>query len=847
MLTALLSAAIVGSLAPIDAALNSDASISLLQEGRSVGRVSFELVRTGWVWAGITATGTPGEFNLGVPGGGRLTAAMTREGSNLRVVYSARVNQATGVETVHTNFGMPTGWAGGLAQIGTSVFNLPAVQGDFFLGWASGASSTWTAGNGVDRVNFTFPTALGTLVQDSRQWGGGFDGRFGSGAKSPTWAANDTIRYEFVVSAHAPIVPVPSGPFRVQAGPDWIPYTVKLDFVPGSALDWSPPVVTPAGNLGRLIVSPSGKFVFAGAPTRAVRFYGGNLNFSANVPDRPTAEVLARRLRMAGHNAVRLHHYDVEISGGWWRENPVRSTQLDLNAMDRFDYLFHQLKQNGIYVNIDLFTIRQTRQNEIRPGYVDMDDYKALLLVSQAARDNWWAFARNLLLHRNPYTGIKYFNDPTLAWICPVNENNIGSAYQSASAQTRALFDAAWQQAGNSGSFDPFTPAGARFGAELHRQTFQWMRDRIRSIGCRALLTDNNGWHEQTALALNREQLDYVDNHFYWDHPIFLQNAWQLPSRGGNWGGMATFEQGGGIRNMALTRLAGKPFTVSEVNMSAPNRFRAEGGLLVAAMAARQDWDAVWRFAWSHSEQALDGPTALDFFNVQSDPAMLANDRTIVALFRRGDLAPASANVVQRLDRATVGSSGYNAPVIDQPFSNRVSTSFTIGDPNPGPVNGNTGPVTVDRTSGVLRVISPRTVGVYAPPGDAHTVGAATIRVRGTRSAVAVSTLDGQTLTNSKRMLITHVTDVQNTGATFDNVLMQVIRAWGTTPHLVRNGSATVWINANARATLRLWRLDSSGARIAEIPTRVTPSAVIADLSVRGPEGATLYYELAES
>ena len=59
----------------------------------------------------------------------------------------------------------------------------------------------------------------------------------------------------------------------------------------------------------------------------------------------------------------------------------------------------------------------------------------------------------------------------------------------------------------------------------------------------------------------------------------------------------------------------GKPCTLSEINSSWPNRYAHEAPLTWATIAARQGFDAVLWFAWSHDDvrDAPDGPNgALD-------------------------------------------------------------------------------------------------------------------------------------------------------------------------------------------------------------------------------------------
>jgi hypothetical protein len=170
-----------------------------------------------------------------------------------------------------------------------------------------------------------------------------------------------------------------------------------------------------------------------------------------------------------------------------------------------------------------------------------------------------------------------------------------------------------------------------------------------------------------------RTQLDWVDNHFYWDHPQFLERDWSLPSQGGSGGRGAVETAGAGPNMIAMTRLFGKPFSVSEYNYSAPNPFRAEGGLIMGAAAALQGWDAVWRFAYSHSRDAVAAPRPLNYFDMAVDPAGQASERAALLLFTcaailqtapRAALAAPTQDLLrnpknQQLQRLTGPTRGY--------------------------------------------------------------------------------------------------------------------------------------------------------------------------------------------
>lgn len=179
--------------------------------------------------------------------------------------------------------------------------------------------------------------------------------------------------------------------------------------VAGSILDFSGMLDAPAGKYGWITTDEAGHFTAEKAAGKRFRFYGPNLCFSALCLDKPTAEKLADELARLGYTSVRFHHYDDALSdrkGG-------DSTELLPEKLDRLDYLFYCMKERGIYITLDLYCSRRFRDGElpeapVRDGYA----MKQLLPVYAPARENWKKFVRNLLTHRNPYTGLTWGGDP---------------------------------------------------------------------------------------------------------------------------------------------------------------------------------------------------------------------------------------------------------------------------------------------------------------------------------------------------------------------------------------------------------------------------------------------------
>ena len=114
----------------------------------------------------------------------------------------------------------------------------------------------------------------------------------------------------------------------------------------------------------------------------------------------------------------------------------------------------------------------------------------------------------------------------------------------------------------------------------------------------------------------------------------------------------------------------------------------------------------------------------------------------------------------------------------------------------------------------------------------------------GVPATIWESSLDGKPLACSSRILLTHLTDVQNTGAMFEDDTMRVLLAWGGLPHLMRNGKAKVALSLLPGKFL-VFALDGEGTRRREVSSvaRDGRLAFVADIGA-DPASATYMYEI---
>lgn len=848
-------------------------------------------------------------------------------GEGIRFDYQLTPQADIRLNSLHVSLALPTAeWAGGGFRANDKDGTLP-IQFDHpgLLHASMEKLRFTTAGRNGLRLDLDQSTPV--LIQDDRQWGDTFSVRMGTDIDTAKpWPGGRAMRLGFTLSADGGMELIEDGPITIQPGPDWLPLDVTLDVEPGSALDFSNviPREAPAGKSGRVIVNPQGHFAFARRPDEAVRFYGVNLCFSAHYLDHELADRLAERLWRIGYNALRIHHYERDLmdrSGG-------PGIRFLPDRLDQLDYLFAALKKRGIYVTTDLFVSRPVPAAVVHPGKsgtIGMDEYKMAVHVNDRAFEDFKSFTRALLDHVNPYTGLRYADDPALAWISLVNENCPGNfigrlkgplrndwqqawnkwltaRYKNRTALTTALGPLPDDQDASQGSIplqnvhakSPATTVFNVFLAEVERDFFGRTRKFLREeLGSQALLTDINAWTNPVQLQAVRDGFDYVDDHFYVDHPKFLERRWSLPSSCPNTSPVAGGASGG--RRCAFTRLFGKPFTITEFNYSSPGRFRGVGGILTGALGAVQDWDGIWRFAYAHNRNNIAEPGPLNYFDVSADPLNQAAERASLCLFLRGDLRPAkhavaiTASSRQLLDSpsssrdktppwdglAWLTRVGWSVDDNSTAIANQLNLPLTGGAIDPfardaaGSILGTlrehdwipsvnrteltakrfqsaNGDVTIDAPEDILTLDTPRTAGGFAPAGKRIVTRAASIEILDTDATVWVSSLDNNAIPVSGRLLITHLTDLQNTGARYAGRDRKVLLAWGGLPHLVQTGRARITLRLENPTAAKVFALSSDGKRLSELPA--TPSehagTLTIPLSIDGGGKARMLYEV---
>ncbi|NMA46294.1 MAG: hypothetical protein GX945_07010 [Lentisphaerae bacterium] len=917
-------------------------------DGRDVGRIAAGHFTPGWAARSFTTDFNPNpdlsattiKSFSGAKGDPIIDLTMTysqpdERSLELRYVFTPR--QDMDANAIYSAFYVNLPFiAGRPYQLGDQQGVIPELFGNsVHINRAITSDLVLDSTLGPIKINLDPQRTL--LIQDNRRWNHNHielrcavnpaEGQI-SGESTYGWKGGQNYTLNVKVTFPEPYTIDRDYPVTMVANEDWIELNTILDIEQGSALDFTKVVNldAPAGKHGWL-KAVGQNFEFEGRSGVPQRFYGVNFCMMAHILTPEQCDIIADRLARIGFNTVRYHHHENPLLG---KGDPKDSTILDEKRLAAFDYLFAALKKRGIYATTDVYVSRHVRAAEIYPGeegLIEMNEFKRLLAVNENAFNSWKSFARNFFGHVNPHTGLRYIDDPAMPLLAMVNEGNIDNALRGAfqdrlvqqylDAWNEWLFRKYPSAAERKAALDMDVPepmstlphSGAsgklkvvynQFIYELYERMYTRMTSFLREeLGSKALFTDMNHSGKNAWTERARSNFDYVDDHFYIDHPRFLVTPWRLPSTCPNTSVIVEGRLGGTYSS--FIRLLDKPMTITEWNYSGPGRYRGVGGILTGCLASLQNWAGLWRFAYSHGPNMFEANRHAGYFDVVADPLNLAAERAIICLFLRGDMSEAPRTVALSMDSnyiyeddAYTGQlvppwSGYNVIAKvgthlgskDQPVPADVSFGFSETSPRAANHISNdpyandageklnalfkekgwlpkdnitdvaaktfqstNGQFVVDATRDMMILNTPRTAGGFAPAGQRIVTDAAIIDILDTDATVWVSSLSNEPISSSKRLLVTHLTDLQNTGMVFNERARQTVLKWGGTPHLVRNGRANLSIKLAQPAKARAYRLDLGGKRLAEVPLTSSANGLNMPLAVKSPDGAQMIYEI---
>jgi len=682
--------------------------------------------------------------------------------------------------------------------------------------------------------------------------------------------------------------PLAESSVTITQGPNWQPIENLKTIEAGSALDFSFLSDGPAGKYGKIVVR-DGHFEFQNRPGVRAKFFGPNLCYDLNYPSKEDAPKIAELLQRMGYNVIRFHHYDFTLM-------PDSKKELDPARLDKLEYFFSCLKQRGIYIVIDLHSLREfTVEDGPDKG---RKLWKEIVWLNQnpATRKPWELFARALLTHRNPYTKLTWAQDPALIGICPVNEDFFYHEYSPNSPYIKVYNQWLADKKITIKNDAEHTAAYIRFLTEMQYATNAYYKEFLNSLGVQALMTGANNV-EYKVLTLTRQRFDYVDNHCYWNHPdCFPDHWWKLPWKQT----IAVSELGrcAGIHRVyGPSRVLGKPFTVTEFNYCYPNLYRGEGGPLMGAYAAFQSWNGLFRFDFGHDADILQEERPAYVFGAVYDPINRLTEKMISLLFLRGDVSPAKKYIpylvcedttfrrfkmgqdyfpdsfrqlavctgVGSIDATDIKQTDGKYKIAVAPASGTEKFTKTkvywdddgliknlIADkvidanrcrPDEGRFISDTGQLDINTQKRTFKAVTQKSEAFVFENTGRLAGKSVTVDNAGDACTVFVGAVDDQPIQTSKRLLVMHLTDVQNDKIKFNKDLT-IWEEVGQLPHLVRKGQAKITLRLKDAKNAKVWAVDLSGKRKAELAITRTETAITFSAETINPEGTFLVYEV---
>jgi len=250
------------------------------------------------------------------------------------------------------------------------------------------------------------------------------------------------------------------------AGEHWVPFHLPWEAPPEAIADARFLLDAPAGKHGPISVR-DGHFCFKNG--KRVRFWAMNLSGEGCVPPLEIAPRAADRLAKFGFNLVRFHGLDSQWGKTLFPRNAPDTQHFDPEQLDKLDRMIAELEKRGIYINLNLHVGRHFTPGDGLPQTEFLGYGKYCVIFDPRMIELQKDYARQLLGHRNPYTGRTYAEDPAVVIIELTNENSLFGGWtggQLRGKQSKRPVNTTW------------TDIPPYYGEELTRFFNQWLTKR---------------------------------------------------------------------------------------------------------------------------------------------------------------------------------------------------------------------------------------------------------------------------------------------------------------------------------------------------------------------------------
>ena len=345
--------------------------------------------------------------------------------------------------------------------------------------------------------------------------------------------------------------------------------------------------------------------------------------------------------------------------------------------LDRLDWWIKCLKDEGIYIWLDLHVQRQFKERDGIDNFAEIskgsrglpDGYN---YVNDSFQQTMQRFNEAYVNHLNPFTGLRYKDDPAIVAMLITNENDITNHYGNALLPDRNIprHTALYMAQGAAFAAKHGLPKNKTWRSWEHGPSKLFLNDlehrfnsamiqHLRALGVKAHIVPTSTWGKNPLSSL----------------PALTS------------GGMIAVHSYGGTVSSTGTQftrqfyaLDGRradrrpPLSVAEWNVERfPVPDRHAMPLYIASSASLQGWDAVLQYAYA--QVPLSSPGYASNWHAFNDPSLMATLPAAALLYRRQDVREADTTMflLQRPSSSSISPSHRQIPPHSAPPPKKAS------------------------------------------------------------------------------------------------------------------------------------------------------------------------------
>ena len=373
----------------------------------------------------------------------------------------------------------------------------------------------------------------------------------------------------------------------------------------------------------------------------------------------------------------------------------------------------------------------------------------------------------------------------------------------------------------------------AQFYLNIQRSYYQEMYTFLKNvIGIKVPITGTNALVGPADVYMQQD-LDYIDDHAYWNHPRFPSESWsQTDWFIDNESLLAEGDMGTVPDLFGGLALEGKPYTISEYNHPFPNRYHWEMIPIMASYASYHDADGIMFFNYNDGTNSEWENDFIDgFFSIHRNSSIMSMSPLFAHAYR-SNLVKASEDVyIIDYDSTFL----FNMPAQDNlgrwqtyfPYQNLAAAgtpirtkSFTASETTFPMMNMQQGPefITIDeqlKWNSAQRLFTVNTTHLQSVTGNLArqmdlNFGDVTLHSASGDGIISWMALGDQAVRESEASILSIHSRIKNTGMVWMSD-QTVTDQWGHSPTLIQALQVDLSLEIDADS-IHVYPLDERGA-----------------------------------